>query len=330
MPMSLRPQWIRVKVLLHCLFIYTYLPFWVVVMGLCLRLLPGLYPWTSLGDFVPHPTSNSPYCNKLWHVNCEMFRQYKVYADIRGGSLEREGVKWECGCWKWRFSIHSFTVIRTFYIYGHTTAFTWYDCQWPWPYFKVIRLFHIKFLVNGVWYGESYCRLPNGNHTVHELSISATFDNLEGHLKVVSVQLSRRAISKQQLNFLFWYNTRVWRTERHRHISSRPSSSCCCWLGSSSRALLGSSCIFLLGAFFLDDFSNLLGSFFCYFVIFFTIIGQTDKRAATLIPASFWGGAMRKIVEQSYAALQYATFIFNCDTRHTSMSAYIQFQWWPY
>jgi len=69
---------------------------------------------------------------------------------------------------KWRFSLLSFTVFRTFYIHGHTTAFgfTWYDCQWPWPYFMVIRLFHFKFLINGVWYGESYYRLLIGNHTV--------------------------------------------------------------------------------------------------------------------------------------------------------------------
>ena len=46
------------------------------------------------------------------------------------------------------------------------TAFTWYDCQWPWAYFKVIGLFHIKFLKNGVWYGKSYYRLLIGNHTL--------------------------------------------------------------------------------------------------------------------------------------------------------------------
>ena len=46
------------------------------------------------------------------------------------------------------------------------TAFRWYDCQWPWAYFKVIGLFHIKFLKNGVWYGISYCRQLIGNHTL--------------------------------------------------------------------------------------------------------------------------------------------------------------------
>ena len=93
------------------------------------------------------------------------FWQHKVYADIRGGSLER-GVKWEWGGRKWRFSVHSVTVFRTFYIHGHTTAFRWYDCQWPWAYFKVIGLFHIKFLKNGVSYGKSYYGQLIGNHTL--------------------------------------------------------------------------------------------------------------------------------------------------------------------
>jgi len=76
------------------------------------------------------------------------------------------GVKWEWGRWKWRFPLLSFTVFRTLYTHGHMTAFTWYDCQWPWPYFKVIRLFHIKFLVNGALYGKSYNRVLIGNYTL--------------------------------------------------------------------------------------------------------------------------------------------------------------------
>ena len=49
---------------------------------------------------------------------------------------------------------------------GHTTAFRWFDCQWPWAFFKVIGLFHIKFLKNCVWYGKSYYRQLIGNHTL--------------------------------------------------------------------------------------------------------------------------------------------------------------------
>jgi len=89
-------------------------------------------------------------------------------ADIHGGSLGM-GVKWECGHWKWRFSLISFTIFRTFYMHGHTTAFTWCDCRWPWRYCKVIRLnrmFHVIFLKNGAWYGKSYHRILIGNHTL--------------------------------------------------------------------------------------------------------------------------------------------------------------------
>jgi len=51
----------------------------------------------------------------------------------------------------------------------------WYDCQWLWRYFKVIRLFHIKFLVNG----KSYYRLSLlvGNHIL--AFDGTTFDDTE-------------------------------------------------------------------------------------------------------------------------------------------------------
>jgi len=88
------------------------------------------------------------------------------FMQIFAGVRYRGGVKWEWGRWKWRFSLRSFTVFRTFYIHVHKTAFRWYDCQWPWAYFKVTGLFHIKFLKNGVWYGKRYYRLLIGNHTL--------------------------------------------------------------------------------------------------------------------------------------------------------------------
>jgi len=108
------------------------------------------------------------------------FGQCKLYVDFAGVRW-RGSVKWECGRWKWRFSLLSFTLLRTFYIHGHTTAFTWCNCRWHWRYFKV--MFHIKFLVNGVWYGKSYCILLIGNYTLafdryHVLWPSKTF---EGH-----------------------------------------------------------------------------------------------------------------------------------------------------
>jgi len=84
------------------------------------------------------------------------------FMQILAGVCWRGSVKWEWGSWKLRFSLHSFTVFRTLYIYGRTTAFRWYNCQWPWAYFKVIGLFHIKFLKNG----KSYYRQLIGNHTL--------------------------------------------------------------------------------------------------------------------------------------------------------------------
>ena len=88
------------------------------------------------------------------NILSDSIRFMQIFARVRW----RGGVKWEWGRRKWRFSVHSVTVFRTFYIHGHTTAFRWYDYQWPWAYFKVIGLFHIKFLKNGVWYGKSYYR----------------------------------------------------------------------------------------------------------------------------------------------------------------------------
>jgi len=93
---------------------------------------------------------------------------------------------WVWGRWKLRFSLHLFTVFRIFYIHGHTTAFRWYDCQWPWAYFKVIGLFHVKFLKSGVWYGKSYYRLLIGNYILafdwcHFWGPSSTF---EGHFSL--------------------------------------------------------------------------------------------------------------------------------------------------
>jgi len=82
------------------------------------------------------------------------------------GVCWRGGVKWEWGSLKMAIFASFIHCLRIFYIHGHTTAFRWYDCQWLWAYFKVIGLFHIKSLKNGVWYGKSYCRQLIGNHTL--------------------------------------------------------------------------------------------------------------------------------------------------------------------
>jgi len=88
----------------------------------------------------------------------------QIFAGVPWGG----GVKWEWGRWKWRFSLLSFTVFRTFYIHGqcHTTAFTRCDYRLPWRYFKVIKLFYIKFLVNGALYGKSDYTVLIGKYTL--------------------------------------------------------------------------------------------------------------------------------------------------------------------
>jgi len=107
----------------------------------------------TVGKFAELPIYFGQKCSP-GNVVSDSIRFMQIFAGVR----RREGVKWEWGRLKWWFSLHSFTVFRTFYIHGHTTAFRCYDSQWPWAYFKVIALFHIKFLKKGVWYGKSYYR----------------------------------------------------------------------------------------------------------------------------------------------------------------------------
>ena len=117
------------------------------------------------------------------NVVSDSIRFMQIFVGVRW----RGGVKWEWSSWKWRFSLYLFKcVFRTFYIHGHTAAFRWYDCQWPWAYssLKVIGLFHIRFLKNDVWYGKSYYRLLIGNHTL--TFYWSYFWWIEAHLKVIS------------------------------------------------------------------------------------------------------------------------------------------------
>jgi len=85
-------------------------------------------------------------------------RFMQIFAGVRWTG----GVKWEWGSWKWRFSLHSFTVVRTLHTWPHDI----FQVIRPWAYFKVIGLFHIKFLKNGAWYGKRYYRQLIGNHTL--------------------------------------------------------------------------------------------------------------------------------------------------------------------
>ena len=96
------------------------------------------------------------------------FWQYKVYADICGVRW-RGDVKWEWGHWKWRFFasfVHCLPNILHSWPHDSFQVIRLSKCQWPWAYFKVIGLFHIKFFKNGVWYGKRYYRLLIGNHTL--------------------------------------------------------------------------------------------------------------------------------------------------------------------
>ena len=140
---------------------------WVAILRICFRL--GNW-WVGLSGFrkktVPKFAELPIYYP---HQKCSpgnvvsgSISFMQIYAGVPWGG----GVKWQWGRWKWRFSLLSFTVFGTFYLHGHTTAFTWCDCQWPWRYFKVIKLLHIKFLVNSVLYGKSDYRVLIGNHTL--------------------------------------------------------------------------------------------------------------------------------------------------------------------
>jgi len=105
------------------------------------------------------------YCHRqkcsLGNVVSGSIRVMQIFAGVPWEG----GVKWEWGRWKWLFFASFFQCLTIILHTCHTIAFTWCDCQWPWSYFKVIRLFHIKFLKNCAWYGKSYYRPLMGNHT---------------------------------------------------------------------------------------------------------------------------------------------------------------------
>ena len=65
----------------------------------------------------------------------------------------------------WSFP-HPIAYLEKLLIRNHTAAFRWYGCRWPCRYFKVIRLFHVKFPINGALYGISYNRVLIRNHTL--------------------------------------------------------------------------------------------------------------------------------------------------------------------
>jgi len=56
-----------------------------------------------------------------------------------------------------------------------------------WRYFKVIKLFYIKFLVNGALYGKSYYRVLIGNHTLafDWCHVWRPWSTFEGHFSLI-------------------------------------------------------------------------------------------------------------------------------------------------
>ena len=146
------------------------------------------------------------------------FWQYKVYADICGGSLGRAR---QMRVWSLQVAIFAF--IHCLPNILHT---------WPHHSFHLIRLSMTLAILQGHQtvphqISQTVCdtggkvnyRPLIGNYTVHQLSIGATFDDLEVHLKVISAQVvistsisailgmfSRRTVSQQQLSFLSLYS----------------------------------------------------------------------------------------------------------------------------
>ena len=59
------------------------------------------------------------------------------------------GVKWECGRWKWRFSLLSFTVFRTFYIHVHTSFQP--RLSFPSPFQQSLAGFRVPPSPNNSW-----------------------------------------------------------------------------------------------------------------------------------------------------------------------------------
>ena len=87
----------------------------------------------------------------------------RIFAGFPGEVVSNESVVVENG--DFRF-FRSLSWKHFTYMDIRSTAFTWCDCWRPWKYFKVIKLFHIKFLINGALYGKSYYKVLIGNHTL--------------------------------------------------------------------------------------------------------------------------------------------------------------------
>jgi len=169
-------------------------------MGWRLRLL-----YKTVRKFPEQPI----YCQRQkcsqWNVVSGSIRFMQIF----------EEVPWVGGCQMraWSLKMEIFTSVVHCLTEHFTHMITWQlsrdaTCRLPWPHFKVIRLFHIKFLINGVWYGKSYYRLLIGNHTLafDWCHFWWPWSTSEGHLSLgchsmsisaILVLLSHRAVSQQ-------------------------------------------------------------------------------------------------------------------------------------
>jgi len=167
------------------------------------------------GNLQSYPITHTPI-----HINCSSenvdsgsIRFLQIFVGFPGE--ERQIRVWSLKMATFASFVHCLPNILAYPLHGHTTAFTWYDCRWPWRYFKVIWLFHIKFLKNSAWYSKRYHR-KLGNHTLafdwcHFWWPWSTF---EGHFtppRPISRKLHR--IRPQKLKLLIrWYECRwPWR-----------------------------------------------------------------------------------------------------------------------
>jgi len=94
-----------------------------------------------------------------WNAVSGSVRFMQIFAGVRW----RGGINVDVANGNFRF-FHS----QSSEHFTYMTAFTWCECRWPWRYFKVIRLFHIKFLKNGM-IRQKLLQTTNRNYTSFRL-----------------------------------------------------------------------------------------------------------------------------------------------------------------
>jgi len=114
------------------------------------------------------------------------------------------------------------------FIRNHTRAFHWYvHYQWPWRYFKVIRLFHIKLLVNNALYAKSYYRVVIGYYTraFNWCHFWWPWRTFEGHYRAMHLSAYARSWDRMSSVCLLICDHIGWKSRKliARTISPAPS-----------------------------------------------------------------------------------------------------------